>query len=221
MAIWSWTWVSSLRNRYPYLLGAQLEKPTDSDFRFGTGIKGRGRGTSNRRETPGATSHGSPVHDRPAPSKATRSTRVDQTPAQRILRAIASKEPKRLRGVSRLVRKDIKEDGISGSLDQIKVYGLKESKAASNPGGGVKDLLDFLERKATAPNAPSREAVRIRKVCLTSQSAGSHRRRSLALSGPLSFHAKLPERRPRYPSHAASDFNGTCNFKVICLANVV
>ena len=150
---------------------------------------------------------------------------MDPTPVQKaVLRAIGSKEPKRLRGFARLIKlagKDIKEDGTSGSLDQIKIYGLKESKAASNAGGGVKDLLDFLERKATAPNAPSREAVRIRKVCLTSQSAGSHRRRSLALSGPLSFHAKLPERRPRYPSHAASDFNGICNFKVICLANVV
>lgn len=34
-------------------------------------------------------------------------------------------------------------------LAWLSVKGLKESKAASNPGGGVKDLLQFLERKAT------------------------------------------------------------------------
>lgn len=31
----------------------------------------------------------------------------------------------------------------------LDVRGLADSKAASNPGGGVKDLLSFLERKAT------------------------------------------------------------------------
>ncbi|CAI4213729.1 unnamed protein product [Parascedosporium putredinis] len=36
------------------------------------------------------------------------------------------------------------------TLVWLKVKGLKESKAASNPGGGLKDLLHFLERKATS-----------------------------------------------------------------------
>jgi nuclear RNA export factor len=31
----------------------------------------------------------------------------------------------------------------------IKVHGLKESKAASNPDGGLRSLLDFLERKSS------------------------------------------------------------------------
>ncbi|KZF25943.1 hypothetical protein L228DRAFT_264380 [Xylona heveae TC161] len=48
-------------------------------------------------------------------------------------------------------------------LDQVSVRGLKQSKAASNPDGGLKDLLAFLERKATGPDTPAREAVRIRK----------------------------------------------------------
>lgn len=34
-------------------------------------------------------------------------------------------------------------------LAWLSVKGLKDSKAASNPGGGVKDLIQFLERKAT------------------------------------------------------------------------
>ncbi|KAI9843847.1 MAG: nuclear mRNA export, poly(A)+RNA binding protein [Thelocarpon superellum] len=47
-------------------------------------------------------------------------------------------------------------------LDQISVRGLRQSKAAANPDGGVKDLLSFLERKATGSD-PAAAAVRIRK----------------------------------------------------------
>ncbi|OAA73255.1 mRNA export factor mex67 [Cordyceps fumosorosea ARSEF 2679] len=36
------------------------------------------------------------------------------------------------------------------ALSYLRVYGLKQSKAATNPDGGVKDLLNFLERKASA-----------------------------------------------------------------------
>lgn len=57
---------------------------------------------------------------------------------------------------------------IGEGLTQIAVKGFKTSKAASNPDGGIKDLLAFLERKASAPNASARELVRIKKVCLTS-----------------------------------------------------
>ena len=52
----------------------------------------------------------------------------------------------------------------NAALDPIRVRGLKESKASSNPDGGVKDLLAFLERKASASDSSARDAVRIRKV---------------------------------------------------------
>ena len=93
--------------------------------------------------------------------------------------------------------------GRKDGLVHISVRGWKESKAASNPDGGVKDLVAFLERKATAPNSSANEAVRIRKVCLTSPFVGHQRHRTFALSGPLSFHAKLSERRPRHSKSAA------------------
>jgi nuclear RNA export factor len=48
----------------------------------------------------------------------------------------------------------------------LRVRGLKESKVASNPDGGLKDLLNFLERKASGLDAEPRRAVRIKKVCL-------------------------------------------------------
>ena len=41
-------------------------------------------------------------------------------------------------------------------LGQVAVRGWNESKAASNPDGGIKDLISFLERKAS---------LRIKKVC--------------------------------------------------------
>jgi nuclear RNA export factor len=50
----------------------------------------------------------------------------------------------------------------------LRVHGLKESKAASNPDGGVKDLLGFLERKANGVGSEARSGVRIKKVCLSS-----------------------------------------------------
>ncbi|KKA29408.1 hypothetical protein TD95_004066 [Thielaviopsis punctulata] len=40
--------------------------------------------------------------------------------------------------------------GKNVALTWLRVTGLKNSKAASNPDGGVSDLLSFLERKATA-----------------------------------------------------------------------
>ena len=94
--------------------------------------------------------------------------------------------------------------GRRDGLVQISVRGWKESKAASNPDGGIKDLLAFLERKATAPNAPANEAVRIRKVCLISPFAGHQRHRIFARSSPLSFHANISERRPSQSNSAAT-----------------
>lgn len=84
---------------------------------------------------------------------------------------------------------------VGEELTQINVRGLKNSKAASNPDGGIKDLLAFLERKASAPDASAREMVKIKKVCLTSCTPGHQRRRVFGLSGPLSFQVKLSERR--------------------------
>jgi nuclear RNA export factor len=46
----------------------------------------------------------------------------------------------------------------------LKVEGLKASKAAANEGGGLKELLNFLERKAPSTGHITRH-VRIKKVC--------------------------------------------------------
>lgn len=57
-------------------------------------------------------------------------------------------------------------DEAPKGLTRLIVRGFKDSKAASNPDGGIKDLLAFLERKASADTS-TRETVKIKKVCLT------------------------------------------------------
>lgn len=50
-------------------------------------------------------------------------------------------------------------------LTMLRVGGLKESKAATNSGGGVNDLLGFIERKAGSFRTGSKRKVAIKKVC--------------------------------------------------------
>jgi hypothetical protein len=94
-----------------------------------------------------------------------------------------------------------------GGWDQIRVSGLKESRAASNQDGGVSDLLAFLERKANGPDTKPGDAVRIKKVCLSlrlSLRFNGHRiLRDMVFSGLLSFQSNAIERRPRSPTFDA------------------
>lgn len=54
--------------------------------------------------------------------------------------------------------------GTIAPLVTLKVEGLKASRAASNQGGGLRELLSFLERKAQAIGQLPRN-IKIRKVC--------------------------------------------------------
>lgn len=49
----------------------------------------------------------------------------------------------------------------------LKVEGLKTSRAVNNEGGGLKELLTFLERKAQTVGKTTRP-IRIKKVCVVS-----------------------------------------------------
>ena len=53
---------------------------------------------------------------------------------------------------------------IAANNTTLIVVGLKSSKATSNPDGGIKSLLQFLERKATQLKGSGRP-VTIKKVC--------------------------------------------------------
>ena len=164
---------------------------------------GSGRGSAARRASAESRRH-DPLGARIS-SRHSR-TGIDPSAVQKtILRSMGSDEP-----VSRGARSSLKsvrgrsrgQDSREG-LDRITIRGLKQSKAAGNPDGGVSDLIGFLERKATNPDAPAREAVKIKKVCLTLHSTRRQRLRTSTTSGPLSFQVKLTERRPRYPATAS------------------
>lgn len=94
--------------------------------------------------------------------------------------------------------KEVGERGkrSSEALDEIRVIGWRQSKAAGNSDGGVKDLVGFLERKASGTDTSARAAVRIRKVCHITM-LGLRGHCNLVRSGPLSSQANSPERRPR------------------------
>ena len=74
----------------------------------------------------------------------------------------------------------------------LSVKGLKESKAASNPGGGVKDLLQFLERKATTmANRSSTRPVAIKQVSTSyPKTSGEVRKRCRGSISPCSIHSR-------------------------------
>lgn len=58
-----------------------------------------------------------------------------------------------------------RQQDMSG-LSVLRVGGLKQSKAASNPGGGLDDLLAFMERKASSfLTGRHKRNIAIKKVC--------------------------------------------------------
>ena len=162
---------------------------------------GRGRGAAIRgtaRTRRSGTSD--PLGARP--SRPTR-TGINPSAIQKIvLRGMGSSETSSRgpRSSLRNVRGRGTTRPIDEAWDQLAVNGFKQSKAAANPGGGISELLAFLERKATHPDAP--EPVKIKKVCLTLHSARQLRHQNSKLSGPPSFQAKLSERRPRFHATA-------------------
>lgn len=142
----------------------------DGDLDMDSNGAGRGRGRGDRRRhtpTPQANVHGNPFNN-------TRRNKVDLSNVQRgVFQAMGGKgSVPRGRGTSSSRGKSGpgRYNQSSGGLDQIVIRGLQQSKAAANADGGLEALITWLERKATLPQG---EVIKVKKVCLTSQSAGS------------------------------------------------
>ncbi|PNY28374.1 mRNA export factor MEX67 [Tolypocladium capitatum] len=106
------------------------------------------------------------LRSRPAPrSSVPRNPRGVSNTAQTVLKHLKGGDSSHL--ASRIsdaaAGKPTRGRGKAG-LSYLRVHGLRQSKAASNPDGGLKDLLNFLERKASSLNAarPTRQ-IMIRK----------------------------------------------------------
>ena len=157
----------------------------------------RGRGAAIRNSS--RTRRGGPSDSLAARVSQHARKGVDPSAIQKVvLRGMGSSEaaPRGPRSSLRNVRGRGSSRPTDDAWDQITVKGFKQSKAAANPGGGISELIAFLERKATHPDAP--EAVKVKKVCLTLHSARQQRHQDSNFSGPPSFQAKLSERRPRF-----------------------
>jgi nuclear RNA export factor len=116
-------------------------------------MDGAGRGKSGKGRLE------SPVPTRPQASGRARapnprgSNLNTQKAQQAILRGLETKQA------------NVLDARISTSGTALQVDGLKASKAASNPDGGLESLLGFLERKAAGLDSGSNRAVKIKKVC--------------------------------------------------------
>lgn len=176
-----------------------------------TGARGgRAKGNGSGAAIRGAAIRGAAnISRRATPDGGRRAPRtgIDTAAIQKaVLRDMGSNEsvPKGPRSRTHGVRGRENTREARDSLRTITILGLKESKAASNRGGGISELIGWLERKATHPDAPSREAVKIKKVCLTSQLAGHQQRiHPPGQTIPLSFQANSLKRRPRYAAAAS------------------
>lgn len=89
--------------------------------------------------------------------------------AQTVMKHLSSGDGSRLEGrvkdpnAAKAARSKVNR---ASGLSFLRIHGLKSSKAVENEGGGVPDLLAFLERKATTfLNGTNRRPVQIKKVC--------------------------------------------------------
>lgn len=97
------------------------------------------------------------------------------TSQKAILRGMAAgaanvRGPRKGFNFSKILREAAQQENgqdRGAGLQQISVTGWRRSKAASNPDGGVSDLLAFLERKATASDTRAGKGAKIVKVCFT------------------------------------------------------
>jgi nuclear RNA export factor len=123
----------------------------DGDLDMDAPSKRLNRGSTN--ETRG---RGRPSGRGPQPSRGAAKA------AQIIMKQLGSGNSSDLSG--RISRPTRSKGGHIEGLTWLRIRGLKQSKAASNPDGGLSDLLSFMERKASSFLTGRRRHLTIRKV---------------------------------------------------------
>lgn len=123
----------------------------DGDLDMDAPSKRLNRGSTN--ETRG---RGRPSGRGPQPSRGAAKV------AQIVMKQLGSGNPSDLS--ARVSRPTRSRGGHIEGLTWLRVRGLKQSKAASNPDGGLSDLLSFMERKASSFSTGRRRHLTIRKV---------------------------------------------------------
>lgn len=123
----------------------------DGDLDMDAPSKRLNRGSTN--ETRG---RGRPSGRGPQPSRGAAKV------AQIVMKQLGSGNSSDLS--ARVSRSTRSRGGYIEGLTWLRIRGLKQSKAASNPDGGLSDLLSFMERKASSFLTGRRRHLTIRKV---------------------------------------------------------
>ncbi|KAI9828753.1 MAG: nuclear mRNA export, poly(A)+RNA binding protein [Thelocarpon impressellum] len=149
--------------------GGPVKTDKDGDLNMDAGAAGsgaaRGRATRGRGDAPkhtnGEAGRGRTAMNTGAPRGLFSGAALQKAIARGMAAGDATVRGPRA-GVS--VEGALGEAAGRGRADaEITVRGLKESKAAANPDGGLKDLVAFLERKASGTESSARDAVKIKK----------------------------------------------------------
>ena len=124
--------------------GARADK--DGDISMGTSVKGRGgiskstAPTGSKKELTGKGAKGG------------------------ILSATAQREILRKAGAGDVSMKESRVTGTRGGLVELKVTGWQKSKVSGTSDGGVSNLIQWLEKKASSRLGSKGRSVKIRKV---------------------------------------------------------
>lgn len=123
-----------------------------------------GSGATARRSNPPPGDSNTKGRGGPKTSNPRGSSRTAQTVLKHLSNGDSSQLASRVTnpGAAKAVKSRLQN---ATPLSFLRVHGLKESKAANNPDGGLADLLAFLERKASSFLAGRhRRQVKIKKV---------------------------------------------------------
>jgi nuclear RNA export factor len=128
----------------------------DGDLDMDAPSKRLNRGSANETSGRGRPSGRGPPGRGPQPSRGAAKV------AQIVMKQLGSGNSSDLS--ARVSRPTKSRGGYIEGLTWLRIRGLKQSKAASNPDGGLSDLLSFMERKASSLSTGRRRRMTIRKV---------------------------------------------------------
>lgn len=166
---------------------------------------GAAGGSKGRHRINNKTNSATPSRDTPKSGRPTKPT-FNAAAIQKAVAAAQGFDDKAVR--TKNIVREVAGDNYDrhGGLTEITVHGLSQSKAASNIGGGIKELLNFLQRKASGAHAKPHEMLRIKKVRVYHPAGHNDRSGKASTSGLLSLQDNLQERRSSCYSSAIAAY---------------
>lgn len=144
----------------------RVDRDGDLDMDAAAANGAGGRGKKNNNATATVSTRKSTRTNAPSSRPARPTTKASHMVAKVIQGGIGSLHSRISQGIDPSSRHTRSSRPINGTNNKtLIVEGLQHSKARDNEGGGLKELLIFLERKATTAGKLN-HSVRIKKVCV-------------------------------------------------------